>query len=117
MSTPRSLRVAQSIKREMSDIILRGLKDERISGIVSVTDVDCSADCRRARIFISVFGDEEQQENTMQALNDHAGEIRGELCRRLHLRFAPEISFKLDTSLERGARVSALINKISRGEI
>ena len=117
MSTPRNLRVAQSIKREMADLILRGIKDARISGIVSVTDVECSTDCRRARIFVSVFGEEEQQQNTLEALNDHAGEIRGELCRRLQLRFAPDVSFKLDDSLERGAKVSALINKISRGEI
>lgn len=117
MSIPRNLRVAQSIKREMSDLILRGLKDERVGGIVSVTDVECSNDCRRAKIFISVFGEEEQQQSTMEALNDHAGEIRGELCRRLQLRFAPDISFKLDNSLERGAKVSALLNKISRGEI
>lgn len=117
MSTPRNLRVAQSIKRELSDIIRRGLKDERVGGIVSVTDVECSSDCRRAKIFISVFGEEEQQQNTMDALNAHAGEIRGELCRRLHLRFAPEVSFKLDNSLERGAKVSAILNKISRGEI
>ena len=117
MSTPRHLRVAQSIKREMSDIILRGLKDERVGGIVSVTDVECSSDCRRAKIFISVFGEEHQQESTMEALNDHVGEIRGELGRRLQLRFAPDVSFKLDNSLERGAQVSALINKISRGEI
>lgn len=117
MSTPRNLRVAQSIKKEMSDIILRGLKDPRIGGLVSVTDVECSNDCRRARIFISVFGNEEQQTGTLEALTDHAGQIRGELCRRLQLRFAPDISFKLDNSLERGAQVSALINKISRGEI
>lgn len=117
MATPRHLRVAQSIKREMSDLILRGLKDARVSGLVSVTDVECSNDCRRAKIFISVFGEEEQQKSTLEALSDHAGEIRGELCRRLQLRFAPEVSFKLDDSLERGARVSALINKISSGEI
>lgn len=117
MSTPRHLRVAQSIKRELAEMILRGIKDERISGIVSITDVECSADCRRAKIFISVFGEEEQQQQTMEALNDHAGEIRGELCRRLQLRFAPEVMFKLDNSLERGAHVSALLNKISRGEI
>lgn len=117
MATPRNLRVAQSIKREMADLILRGIKDERISGIVSVTDVECSTDCRRAKIFVSVFGEEEQQQNTIEALNDHVGEIRGELCRRLQLRFAPDVSFKLDDSLERGAKVSALINKISRGEI
>ncbi|MBY0552296.1 MAG: 30S ribosome-binding factor RbfA [Candidatus Obscuribacterales bacterium] len=117
MSTPRHLRVAQSIKRELSDIILRGLKDARIGGIVSVTDVECTNDCRHARIFISVFGDENQQKGTMEALEKHQGEIRGQLGRRLQLRFAPEITFKLDDSLERGAKVTALINQISKGEI
>ncbi len=117
MATPRHLRVAQSIKRELSTIISRGLKDDRLGGLVSITDVECSADCRRAKIFVSVFGEPEQQQSSMDALNDHAGAIRGELCRRLQLRFAPEISFTLDISLERGAQVSALINKIARGEI
>src|ERR1051326_2295833 len=117
MTTPRSLRVSQQIKRELSEIIKRGLKDERIAGIVSVTDVECSGDCRRARIFVSVFGEPEQQKSTMDALNDHLGFIRGELGRRLQLRFAPEVSFHFDNSLERGAKVSELIARISRGEI
>jgi len=98
-------------------MIRRDLKDDRISGIVSVTDVECSGDCRSARIFISVFGDETAQKGTIDALTDLAGRIRGELGRRLHLRFAPEISFKLDDSLERGAKISDIISKISRGEI
>lgn len=117
MSTPRSLRVSQSLKRELAEMLRRDLKDERIAAIVSITDVECSADCRSARIFISVFGDTTAQNNTLAALNDHLGRIRGELCRRLQLRFAPELSFKLDNSLERGAKVSQLISKISRGEI
>lgn len=116
MSGQRPLRVSQSIKREISQIIKRDLEDERISGLVSVTDVECAADCRSARVFISVFGDSDQQENTMTALNDHMSYIRGEICRRLQLRFAPELYFKLDHSLERGARITELINKISRGE-
>ena len=117
MSTQRALRVSQSIKRELSEIIKRDLEDPRIAGIVSITDVECPPDCRAAKVFVSVFGAEDEQSNTMQALNEHLGFIRGEICRRLHLRFAPEIQFKLDRSLERGARVSDLINKISRGEV
>jgi len=117
MSAQRPLRVSQSIKRELSDIIKRDLEDERIAGIVSITDVECAPDCRSARIFVSVFGGQMEQINTMQALNEHTGFIRGEICRRLQLRFAPEIHFKLDHSLERGARISELINKISRGEV
>lgn len=117
MPTQRPLRVSQSIKRELSNMIRCDLEDERIAGIVSVTDVECAPDCRAARVFISVFGKPEVQESTMAALNERVGYIRGELCRRLKLRFAPELQFKLDDSLERGAKVSDLINKISRGEV
>ncbi len=117
MSTQRPLRVSQSIKRELSEIIQRDLQDDRIAGIVSITEVECAPDCRAAKVFISVFGDEAAQNNTMLALNEKTGFIRGEICRRLHLRFAPELQFKLDHSLERGAKVTELINKISRGEV
>lgn len=117
MSTPRSLRVSQSIKRELSAMLMRDLKDERIAGIVSVVDVDLTGDCRSAKIFISVYGDEAAQKGTLEALTEKVGFIRGEICRRLSLRFAPEIVFKLDSSLERGSRVTDLISKISRGEI
>lgn len=117
MSTPRALRVSQQIKRELADLLHRNLKDERIAGIVSITDVECSHDCRSARIFVSVFGEESARTGTLEALKEQSGFIRGELGRRLGLRFAPEISFKLDDSLERGAKVSQLIAKISRGEI
>ncbi len=117
MTTPRNLRVAQSAKRELSELIQRDLKDDRISGIVSITDVETSPDCRRMKVFVSVFGDEAQQNSTVEALNAHAYSIRGEICRRLRLRFAPELTFKLDISLERGSRVTDLLGKISRGEV
>ncbi len=117
MSEQRALRVSQSIKRELSDIIRKDLKDDRIKGLVSITDVETTPDCRSARVFVSIFGKEEETEKTMEALTDKVGWMRGELCRRLHLRFAPELQLKLDTSLERGAKISELINKISRGEV
>lgn len=117
MSTPRNLRVSQSVKRELSELIRRDLKDERIAGIVSITDVESSGDCRSMRVFVSVFGNEEQQQSTMEVLNEKAGMMRGEICRRLRLRVAPELYFKLDDSLERGSKVTDLIGKISRGEV
>lgn len=117
MTAQRALRVAQSIKRELADMIRKDLKDERIGGIVSITDVECTPDLRAAKVYISVFGDKEQQEGTIAALKEEVGHIRGELCRRLGLRFAPELSLKLDDSLERGARVSDILGKISRGEL
>ncbi len=117
MSTPRHLRVAQSAKKELAELIRRDLKDDRISGIVSITDVETTPDCRSMRVFVSVFGNPEQQQSTLDCLNEQSGAIRGELGRRMRLRFAPELSFKLDDSLERGARVSDLLGKISRGEV
>lgn len=116
-SNQRSLRVAQSIKRELSEIFLKDLKDERITGIVSITDVECTADLRSARVFVSIFGEEAQREATFAALKEKVPQIRGEICRRLGLRFAPELNLKLDDSLERGARVSDILSKISRGEL
>jgi len=109
--------VAQSIKRELAEMIRKDIKDQRVAGIVSITDVECTSDLRNAKVFISVFGEPEQRESTMAALNDEVGRLRGELCRRLSLRFAPELTFRLDDSLERGARVSDLLGKISRGEV
>lgn len=117
MTNQRAVRVAQSIKRELSDMLRRDIKDARIGGLVSITDVECTSDLRNARVFISVFGTDAQKESTMAALADQVGHIRGELCRRLSLRFAPEMTFKLDDSLERGAKVTDLLGKISRGEL
>ena len=117
MTAQRSIRVSQSIKRELAAMIMKDVKDERISGLVSIVDVECSSDCRSARVYVSVYGNEEEQKSTMDALQDHQSRIRGEICRRLRLRFAPELHFKLDKSLERGAKVSELLGKIARGEV
>lgn len=113
----RSDRVRKSLIREISDLLHRGLKDPRISGIVSVTDVDVSNDCRHAKVFVSVYGSEEERNNTMIALESSAGFVRSEISKRIQMRFSPEISFQIDDSLERGARVTDLLNKISQGEI
>jgi ribosome-binding factor A len=113
----RSERVRKAIIREVSDLLHRGLKDPRISGIVSVTDVELSADCRYAKIFVSIFGNQEEQDNTMEGLECSSGFIRSEISKRINMRFAPEISFKMDDSLERGSRVTSIIDKISKGEI
>lgn len=117
MSADRSLRVAQSIKKELAEMIQRELKDERLGGLISITDVECTNDLRSTKIYISVFGENVNGEKVVEALNEHAGFMRGEVCRRLKLRFAPEMFFRLDSSLERGSKVTDLLGKISRGEV
>ena len=118
MSAERALRVAQSIKKELAEMIRRDLKDPRlsVSGLISITEVECSPDLRAVKVFVSIFGQGDRQA-IMDALNEQAGYIRGEICRRLKLRFAPELSFKLDDSLGRGSKVADLLGKISRGEV
>lgn len=113
----RSDKVRKALIREVSDLLQRTIKDPRISGIVSVTDVDISSDCRSAKVFVSVYGNEDECKNTMIALDSSTGFVRSEIGKRIQLRFTPEIQFKLDDSLERGSRVTALLDKISRGEV
>lgn len=113
----RSERVRKALIREVSTLLQRNIKDPRISGIVSVTDVELSSDCRHAKIFVSIFGEKEEQDKTMKALESSTGYIRTEISKRLEMRFSPEIVFKMDDSLERGSRVSGILDKISRGEI
>lgn len=113
----RSDRVRKAIIREVSDLLHRGLKDPRISGIVSVTDVELTTDCRYAKVFVSIFGNKEEQDSTMEGLECSSGFIRSEIGKRIKIRFTPEISFQIDDSLERGSRVTSLIDKISKGEI
>lgn len=110
MSVPRSERIREDFKREISDI-LRKMKDPRI-GFVSVTDVELSRDLRHAKVFVSIFGDAAEKENTLAALLHAQGFIRSELGRRIRLRHTPEIAFRLDDSIERGDRINRLLRSV-----
>lgn len=109
----RADRVAELIKQEVSDIISRKLHDPRI-GFASVTSVDIGPDLKNAKIFISVYGTEKEQNDSMSALHSATKFVRRELGGRLQLRDVPEILFRQDNSIERGAKVFAIINKLHR---
>ena len=114
----RSDRIAQQIKRELAEIIQRNeLKDDRIGGLVSIIDVKVSGDLRNVKVLFSVYGEESQRIGTLAALEEASGFLRGELCRRLGIKFAPELVFKLDDSLEKGQKVIELLDKIKRKEL
>lgn len=104
-------RLAEAIKKELSDLLHQEIKDPRI-GFTTITDVEVSADLRHAKIYVSVYGSEEEQRSTMEALRRAQGFIRTELGRRIQLRHVPEISFKLDDSIRRGARVIELLEEV-----
>lgn len=114
----RADRVRKALMREISDIILRQIKDPRLANeVISVTDVDVSKDLRHAKIFISVFGTPEVQEELMGILQEWTPQVRSEIGKRVRLHHTPEISFHLDNSLERGSRITHLLDQISRGEV
>ena len=111
--THRPERVEGFIKEELSRIIQREVRDPRI-GFVSITDVEVSADLRHARVFVSVLGDVEAKAATMDGLRSALGYIRRELGGRLRMRYTPDITFKLDESIERGARVNKLLGDVAK---
>lgn len=116
MATSRRVsRVAELIKREVSQMLLSGIKDDRVgTGMVSVTDVDVSGDLQHAKVFVSIYGSEEARAETMAGLKSATGFVRSELGQRVRLRRTPEVIFVEDRSIERGTRVLSLINQLSQ---
>ncbi|MFS8867991.1 30S ribosome-binding factor RbfA [Synechococcus sp. H65.1] len=116
MATERRVaRVAEQIKREVSQILLSEIKDGRVgAGMVSVVDVEVSRDLQNARIFVSIYGDEAAQQQTMEGLAAATPFVRREIGQRLGLRRVPTVVFLQDRSLERGSRVLALLNQLKR---
>jgi ribosome-binding factor A len=114
MATGRRVsKVAELIRREVSQMLLHEIKDERVgAGMISVTNVDVSGDLQHATVFVSIYGSEEAQAETMEGLGSAAGYIRRELGKRVRLRRSPEIISKEDHSLERGMGMISLLNKI-----
>ncbi len=116
MATNRRVsRVAAQIKREISQIILHEIRDDRVgAGMVSVTDVEVSGDLQHAKVFVSVYGTTEAQVETMAGLKAVTGQIRSELGHRMRLRRTPELVFCEDHSLERGTHILSLLNQLSQ---
>ena len=104
-------KLQELIKQEMSKMLLTDLKDPRI-GFVTVTDVEMTGDLREAKIYVSIMGGEEQVKNSLEGLNSALGFVRREIGQRVRLRFTPEISFALDTSLDYGDHIQKLLLQV-----
>ena len=116
-------RVAALIRKETSQLLINGIRDERVhQGMVSITDVEVSGDLQHCKIFVSIFGEASDQPKVMEGLQAASGYLRGELGRRLQMRRAPEVVFQLDRGIEKGTSVLGLLNRLEderreRGEI
>ncbi|RNC70365.1 MAG: ribosome-binding factor A [Desulfuromonadales bacterium] len=107
----RSDKVAEAIHELVSGLLVKGIKDPRI-GFVTITGVKVTDDIRHATIFYTVIGTDEEKKATSHGLGSAIGFIRKEVGKELRLRFAPELVFKYDQSIEYGNRIDRLLKEI-----
>lgn len=115
MGARRSDRLAEEIKREMSQIFREEMKDPRMN-MVSITRVEVSNDISHARIYVSVMGNEEDRAKVEKALQGARGYLRSEIGSRISLRRVPELTFKIDRSIEHGVHIASLLNQLKKEE-
>lgn len=105
-------RVAEAIREEVATFLAEGVKDPRVVGLVTVTGVDVTRDLRHAKVYVSILGSESERAATLDGLASVASHLRSRIGRALRLRLAPEVSFKLDESVARAARIESLLAQI-----
>ena len=109
MGTARMRRVNEAIREILGDAITTELKDPRI-GFVTVTEVDTSPDLRAARVYVSVLGSPEERESSLAGLRSSHGVLQGKIASGIRLKRTPTLTFEYDESVDRGARISRLLD-------
>lgn len=109
----KNTRINGEVKRELSNLISREIKDPRINPMTSVVAAEVAPDLKTAKIFISVLGDQESKNSTLLGLRSAASFMRGQLAKTLNLRNTPELIFILDNSIEYGVHMSKLIDEVN----
>jgi len=111
MARIRVSRVGEQIKKELSEIIQREIKDPRI-GFVTITTVEMSGDLQMAKVYVSVMGSENEKQQTLAALEKAKGYMRSEIGKRIRLRYTPELIFVMDQSLEHSEHINKLLKDV-----
>jgi ribosome-binding factor A len=111
MPGDRMRRVNEALREVLSARIAGGLKDPRV-GFVTVTAVDTSPDLRHARVYVSVLGDEQERAETMEGLESSRGFLQAGIARELRIKHTPALQFAHDEALERGMRISRLLDEV-----
>ena len=110
----KNTRINGEVQRVLAEIIRSGIKDPRIAPLTSVVSVEVAPDLKTCKAWISVYGDEQVQKDTIAGLKSAEGYIRRELAARINLRNTPEIRFIADQSIEHGVRMSRLIDEVNQ---
>ena len=117
--TRRTERIGSEYQKEISAVIAGPLKNKEpnLAGIISVTEADVAPDLKTAKIYISIYGkDEEEKRRSFSIIKENAGFIRRELARVMRQRTVPELHFLLDGSMEYGSKMDELFAKLKREE-
>ncbi|HHY39655.1 MAG TPA: 30S ribosome-binding factor RbfA [Syntrophaceticus sp.] len=110
----RAGRLAEEIKKVLTDLLQTELKDPRINPMTSVTSVNVSKDLRYAKVYVSVLGTEDKKKETLEGLKSASGFIRSELGKRIRLRYHPEISFELDESIQHSLEINRILRDLKQ---
>ena len=113
MAKTRIIRINDEIARVTAEVIRSELTDPRIGTVVTVTKADTTTDLKHCKIFVSVLGDKDQQDSTMDALHKATGFVRKRIADIVNLRQTPEIKFVFDDSIEHGMRMRKLIEEVN----
>ena len=106
-------RVAALIRREMSELLINGIRDERVQlGMISITAVQVAGDLQHCRIYVSVLGSDAERDQALEGLRSASSYVKGELSRRMKLRRTPEVVFYLDKGLEKGTAVLGVLQRL-----
>ena len=108
----RMSRVNGLLREELSELILRELKDPRVASFVTITEVDTSSDLDHARVYVSVMATPEEQLDVIKGLKSAEGFLRASLSSRMQMRKIPTLTFELDSTMERGADLVKLIDRV-----
>jgi ribosome-binding factor A len=111
MADGRMRRVDEAVRKVLSDAIAKDLQDPRV-GFVTVTAVKTSPDLRHARVYVSVLGDEQARSDTLEGLRSARGFLQGRVAAELSLKHTPAVTFEYDESIDRGMRITQLINQV-----
>ncbi len=110
----KNTRVNEEVLRELSNILRGGIKDPRVAPLTSVVSVEVAPDLKTCKAYISVFGDEQAQQDTLAGLKSASGYIRRELAHNLNMRNTPELTFVMDQSIEYGVNMSRKIADVTK---
>lgn len=114
MASTRIDRISEEVMKALAESI-RAVKDPRVkNGLVSITHCEVTGDLRYAKVYISVFGSDEQAAEVMKGLKSASGWLRREVGHKVQLRYAPELVFHLDQSIQTGAHISKVIHDLER---